>query len=740
MAIGENGKTYAWGYAFGTSSSKNVVPALVQTDKVFTSISAAGYSQAAGNSLALLSDGTAYSWGSGGDALGRGTTLSPANLPGKVEMGVINVTGVTFDYNGKNLTRDSATQWHVSTPAHPGGTVDAKVLWTLNGKTMSPITFKYTFWASFVVSFDLNGAPGVTPPSQRILIGRKAQRPQPEPQWPGHVFDGWFTNQGSPWNFDTAVNETVQLTAKWDEIRFTIKPNSGPVQGNTKVDISADPALTGIHLAQVSAGSNHSLAIGSDNKAYAWGNNIFGKLGDNSVINRNSPVLIKTAPGVTFVKVIAGTNNSFAFASDGSLYGWGTNNSGQLGLGDKTNRLTPTLITPPAGATKYIQVSPGDTHTVAIADDGKTYAWGNNEHGQLGTGDTTERLTPTQVQLPSGVSAYTQVSAGNDYCVGLDRFGKAYSWGLNRYGQLGNTSVPTSYSSMSATPVPVQMPVAAFKQIGAKGSRSMGLSNDGHLYTWGRSGDGELGSNSNVDKNFPIAVNLNSSITFDQVFLGPYDAIAISSDHRVYAWGNNTNHQLSDSNDRYLWSPTLVDPVPGTTFTSFSAGEKHTLAIDTVGQLWAWGSNNLNQLGNGKGGNAGDEERTPVKIGVPPSIVITQVTFAGSSASSPVFDNATGTWNVQTPVHSPDQQVDVVISWKMNDSQQPDYTIHNGFLYYTLLNIPKAGTIPLHRLTGSTLLLLIGLAAVVYAGHGYNQKRKQGKGCHSAQILSEHSN
>ncbi|WP_445339744.1 RCC1 domain-containing protein [Bifidobacterium sp. ESL0825] len=195
---------------------------------------------------------------------------------------------------------------------------------------------------------------------------------------------------------------------------------------------------------QVSAGTNHSLALGSDGNAYAWGDNSYGRLGDGTTDPRPTPVKVSKpagAPaGFAYVQVSAGYDHSLALGSDGYAYAWGSNNCGQLGDGAINQRRTPVKVNKPADTptdVTYLQVSAGYDHSLAVGSDGNAYAWGNNLNGKLGDGAQTERHTPVKVSKPAGAPAdftYLQVSAACVHSVALGSDGYAYAWGRNDYG------------------------------------------------------------------------------------------------------------------------------------------------------------------------------------------------------------------------------------------------------------------------------------------------------------------
>ena len=225
-------------------------------------------------------------------------------------------------------------------------------------------------------------------------------------------------------------------------------PDNGPVTGGTTVMV---PEPAGVTFTSISAGWYHSVALGSDGNAYAWGNNSLGQLGDGTNTPSNTPVQVQAPAGVTFTSISAGAEHSVALGSDGNAYAWGKNGLGQLGDGTNTHSNTPVQVQAPAGVT-FTSISSGDNHAVALGSDGNAYAWGNNNLGQLGDGTNTDRNTPVQVQAPAGVT-FTSISAGAEHSVALGSDGNAYAWGNNSLGQLGDGT-----NTGSNTPVQVQAP------------------------------------------------------------------------------------------------------------------------------------------------------------------------------------------------------------------------------------------------------------------------------------------
>ena len=282
---------------------------------------------------------------------------------------------------------------------------------------------------------------------------------------------------------------------------------------------TAGTPMEGKTIVQVAAGATHSLALATDGTIYAWGKNEYGQLGNDSTINSPVPVAVKTAgtpmDGKKIIQIHAGYEHSLALASDGTVYAWGRNNSGQLGKNDATDAHIPaavrTLGTPMAGKI-IVQLAAGNSQSIALASDGTVYTWGWNQHGQLGNGTTMNSRIPVAVVTagtPLAGKTISQIAAGNAHALAMTDDGTVYTWGWNQYGQLGNNS--TINSSLPVIVKTTGTPLAGkmITQITSGGSpNSLVLANDGTMYTWGWGQHGQLGNGTiGTDAKTPLAVS-----------------------------------------------------------------------------------------------------------------------------------------------------------------------------------------------------------------------------------------
>ncbi len=318
-----------------------------------------------------------------------------------------------------------------------------------------------------------------------------------------------------------------------------VSTTAGHTQDLSPVQVGFPTGVTSWTSASV--GYLFTLAIGNDGNAYAWGLNSNGQLGNGTTTNSSVPVMVALPSGVTAKAVAAGEGFSLALGSDGNVYAWGLNSLGQLGDSTTTNSNSPVMVKLPGGVSvKAIFAAPG--FSLALSTDGSIYAWGGNSTGQLGDSTTTNSTIPVKVDLPTGVTAEA-ISAGSSFGLAIGSDGNLYSWGGNGFGQLGDGT-----KTNSSVPVKVHLPTG----VGAKavtGGRlfAAAIGSDGNIYTWGDNLYGELG-NGTVDvpksDSLPEAIPLRKGVTALGITAIRWSGFVLGSDDSVYAWGYNQEAEL----------------------------------------------------------------------------------------------------------------------------------------------------------------------------------------------------
>ena len=416
-------------------------------------------------------------------------------------------------------------------------------------------------------------------------------------------------------------------------------PATGPTAGGTRVS----DVLPGLSFTHRALGYAHSLALGSDGVTYAWGDNTKGELGDGSTVSSmDEPVAVKAPDGVTFTQLAAGSGFSVAIGSDRNVYAWGLNDQGQLGAGStEAQSETPVRVRFPEGV-HATQISAGAAHTLAIADDGNTYAWGFNWGGGLGNGTNMSSFVPVTVNLPAGVH-FVQVSVGGSDSLAIGSDGKVYVWGLNQGGPLGDGST----SGQQYSPVPAKTPEGISFIQGSTGFASAAaVTTDGDVYGWGNAGAGQLGDGATGDDvAAPIKMtNIPAGVRITAISSGYAHMMATGSDGKIYGWGANQVGQLGRGG---LGGSTEPNPVPepvatpeGVSFSEASAAFMNSSALGSDGMVYTWGTTDPLHVAEGSLEGTG----TPTPL-IP--VTVNEVLFGTTPGTE--LSRAANKWTVTAP-------------------------------------------------------------------------------------------
>ncbi|HHX99196.1 TPA: hypothetical protein GX533_00730 [Candidatus Dojkabacteria bacterium] len=345
-----------------------------------------------------------------------------------------------------------------------------------------------------------------------------------------------------------------------------------------------------------------------------------GESGEDA--DRNMPVIVKQGAipsSVTLTSIKAGGMHTCGLGGNGKAYCWGRNKNGQLGCGDNADSNTPVAVKPGVipSTVKLTGISTGYIHSCGLGNDGRAYCWGSNYYGALGNGDNVDSNTPVAVKLgeiPSTVKLIS-INTGSYHTCGLGNNGQTYCWGQNTNGQLGNGNYETSNIPVAVKPGAIPSTVK-LTSIRTGGFHTCGLGNDGRAYCWGFNGEGALGNGGNKNSNMPVAVEHDgvlSGITLTSIYAGVMHTCGLGDNGQAYCWGWNKNGQLGDGSNKNSNTPVVVKQgeISSTVkLKSINAEDVHTCGLGDNGQTYCWGHNGFGQLGNG--GNT--SSNTPVEV------------------------------------------------------------------------------------------------------------------------------
>jgi len=322
---------------------------------------------------------------------------------------------------------------------------------------------------------------------------------------------------------------------------------------------------------------------------WLWGINTIGQLGDNTVVNKSSPV--QTVAGGTNWKLVSGgPNHTAAIKTDGTLWLWGYNTYGALGDNTTVSKSSPVQTV--AGGTNWKLVASGYYHTAAIKTDGTLWLWGRNTYGQLGDNTITHRSSP--VQTVAGGTNWKSVASGGYHTAAIKTDGTLWLWGRNTYGQLGDGSSVVHRSS----PIQTVAGGTNWKSVAGGGYHTAAIKTDGTLWLWGRNNYGQLGNNTSGNSKSSPVQTISGGTNWKLVSCGYYHTAAIKTDGTLWLWGWNAVFGNLGDNTVAAKSSPVQTIAAGTNWKSVACGRFHTVAIKTDGTLWTWGRNTYGGLGD----------------------------------------------------------------------------------------------------------------------------------------------
>lgn len=397
-------------------------------------------------------------------------------------------------------------------------------------------------------------------------------------------------------------------------------PNTYGQIGNDSTTVVAIPTTITIpntanisNWKDFSIGSNHTCAIDYLDQLWCWGSNHRGQLGHSNSSTSIIPTLVATINN-QWRTISAGVEHSCGIKTDGSLWCWGSNREGQLGLNSQSDREAPSRV----GSDndwKSVHLGGDFSETsCAMKEDASLYCWGSNRFGQHGDNRGDQNI-PTKVG-----DGYREIHVGGFHTCGITTSNGVNCWGSNSDGQLGNTSIESGSSlyPRTSTPTPISdgnlndwltLSLGQYHTVGLRGSNS-------ELYAWGDNQFGQLGMGENNgffiddDETVPTRVPTNVSVRWDEISSGALHTCARGNQEQLWCWGQTSNGQVGSgfaytpipgSNSSYSFT-SVHQSIPGN-WSKISTGSHTSCAVTDDQEAYCWGTNWGGQLGIGSTSN-----------------------------------------------------------------------------------------------------------------------------------------
>ena len=355
----------------------------------------------------------------------------------------------------------------------------------------------------------------------------------------------------------------------------------------------------GKKISQISKGdSDNVMLLDEDGYIWAKGYNHMGAVGDGTYEDRNDFVRVKTDK--KFTQISAGHNSSFAISQDGELYSWGSNCFYMLGGGefDKkygTRNIPVHIMTDK----KFKQVSAGLTETVfAIDEYGISWGWGDNNWGQAGVGSK-NFVVAEPARMAINIK-FTQISASGNHAAAVDAEGHVWTWGSDEHGESGTMSFENKTGGIVLTASNSDFSKEKITKVSVGDKHVLALDSDGHVWGWGSNHEGQLveekaGGEDWSPRNL-FAGTEYADLVFTDIYAGATSSMAVDSNGNTWQWGTGEAETPKSVDSGY--DPGM--PYTGLNFVQTAVGRDHRLCLDESGIVRSWGRNDYGQLGHCK--------------------------------------------------------------------------------------------------------------------------------------------
>jgi alpha-tubulin suppressor-like RCC1 family protein len=385
-------------------------------------------------------------------------------------------------------------------------------------------------------------------------------------------------------------------------------------------------ALSGFYAPQVASGYKFTLALTQYGEVWSWGSGNSGALGTGSLSIAAAPRKINFPRGVLIKQIATGYESGYALDTQGRVWAWGANWEGQLGLGNYSDRSTPTIVPFASqydGGRPVIQkIAAGHQHFLALDTDRNVWSAGANYYGQLGNTAATNSTVMTRVLTSAGtpLSSVDDIAAGKYFSIATDD-GAVFTWGENTYGQLGDGTT-TNRNRPAAITVGTGSPYIAKVFSDAASDHVFAYSSNNVLYGWGYNAQGQLGIASAGSVTTAQSIPLPPGVYVSDIATGAahsivsgwgyadgvsWDGILVTGSRHFGALGNDiaADAQIEAFTKLETYQNASKETVPMPVPRAIGAGDHNSFVVLGDGSMLAWGRNLDSSLGIGSSEDAG---------------------------------------------------------------------------------------------------------------------------------------
>ena len=506
---------------------------------------------------------------------GVGVVPAPTPTPTPTPSGILlsnqsNITASSLapTTNGYTFQNNPVTGQPLSVAFTQNNTVDEWVNVNLTNNSGETLT---------VV---IDGVTYTVPPggtfNQTVLLnpGDTVTITGPTGNYPAGAVTGGVGVVPAPTPTPTPTSTPTPTPTMPNNIWFWGNGNAGLLANNLSTGFASYPVQTTTDIKDFSSCIDNPLSfiqgmITTDGKLWVWGANTNGNLGNNSTVDKSSPV--QTVAGGTNWSQIDGSNTHVvAIKTDGSLWAWGENLLGQLGQNDKIHRSSPTRI---GSGTNWVKCAAGYRTTHALKSDGTIWSCGFNYNGQLGIGNNSDQ----SILVQTVGSGFSDVKSASAFTAAKKTNNTLWLWGDNYQGQLGINS------QNSGTTTPVQEITGSTWDKFALFSTGVAAIKSGNVYSWGQNTQGCLAQGNSAPNNvlIPTAI-LNNDGTVTNVSCGADTLYVRKSNGTIWGAGTRDNYELDDGVNLPAGVSSLIQVASSKTWTNIFAIANTAIAKETV--------------------------------------------------------------------------------------------------------------------------------------------------------------